>query len=88
MKKTMLLSLFVVIAIAAMAYCYEYTCQCGGKLEWSAKAWKEWVTCPSCHGKGKLYGGYECTMCDGSGQVEEWHSGCVCKKCGEVYADD
>lgn len=88
MKKFMFLLFFVGMAIIVMASCYEYSCQCGGKLEWSAKAWKEKVTCPSCNGKGKLYGGDKCTLCNGSGKVDEWHSGCVCKKCGKVYNDD
>lgn len=61
-------------------------CSCGGKLEWTAKAYKEYITCSLCKGTG-TYGSETCTNCKGSGKDYEWKSGYVCKSCGKIYKD-
>lgn len=61
-------------------------CSCGGTLEWTAKAYKEYITCSLCKGTGK-YGNETCTLCKGSGKDYEWKSGYVCKSCGKIYKD-
>ena len=59
-------------------------CSCGGDLEWTPTAYKEYVTCSLCKGKG-TYGKETCTLCKGSGKDYIWKSGYVCKSCGKVY---
>lgn len=70
--------------------CSKYQCECGYQLEWSAIAYKEYLgKCKACNGTGRVgskYAGYqECSLCEGTGREWEWHSGCVCKNCGNVY---
>ena len=83
--QTLRLMFFSFATFLFIAGCTGYLCNCGGQLEWSATAWKETITCPSCHGNGRLYGGYECSTCQGTGRSFKWHDGCVCKRCGAVY---
>lgn len=61
-------------------------CSCGGKLEWTAKAYKEYKTCSLCEGTG-TYGNETCTLCNGSGKDYVWKSGYVCKSCGKIYKE-
>ena len=68
--------------------CSKFTCSHGHRLELSYKAYKEYTgrRCSACNGKGYNANGKECSLCDGEGREWEWRSGCVCKRCGEVYA--
>lgn len=61
-------------------------CSCGGDLEWKATAYKEYITCSLCKGKG-TYGKEKCSLCKGSGKDYVWKSGYVCKRCGKIYKD-
>lgn len=61
--------------------CTHYSCECGGKLEFSATAYKKYhknKKCYKCSGKG-------CEFCDSTGLDWDWVAGCKCKKCGRGY---
>lgn len=61
--------------------CSNYSCgECGGKLEFSAKAYKKYSgkKCRICKGEG-------CKTCDFEGLDWDWKAGCKCKKCGRGY---
>lgn len=70
--------------------CSKYRCDCGSTLVYSFAAYKEDLgECTHCKGTGQ-YGnpsiGYsKCGYCDGTGRKWQWHDGCVCKVCGNVY---
>lgn len=68
----------------------SYQCACGGNLYWTAKAYKVYITCSLCRGRGviRVYDHVErCTNCKGTGQDYVWKSGYVCRRCGKIYAD-
>ena len=70
--------------------CSDYECTCGGTLRFSATAYKEYFTCGTCKGTGVIRSGSyrsTCTTCKGTGRDWKWISGCVCQRCGKVYAD-
>ena len=67
-----------------------YQCSCGGKLSWTATAYKIYHTCSLCKGKRGWRENNRwvtCTNCKGSGQDYRWKSGYVCERCGKIYSD-
>lgn len=61
--------------------CSNFSCsECGGQLEYSAKAYKEYTgkKCSVCKGEG-------CSTCDYEGLDWKWKAGCKCKKCGTGF---
>lgn len=67
--------------------CSKYSCSHGHALEFSAKAYKKYSgkKCSYCKGSGRQSDGSTCYYCEGDGLDWSWESGCVCKKCEEVY---
>lgn len=70
----------------ALCPCSELRCGiCGGKVEWTSKAYvKKREKCSYCNGTGKKYND-ECPKCDGTGIYVEWAEGCRCYHCNQGF---